>query len=333
MDGQETDGVLRVNEGHIAEIYVDNSTHSGGFFLVPVESITIEQGDITVVTGADPITLTVSIYPSNATNRGVRWSSSDESVVKVDRNGNLTFVGMGVAVITATSVEGASDSIVVTVMGDWHELYPNSIFNFGMLDAFFDLQKDMLFYPEAEISRGEAAILLTQFYVENPKWTKTGPRDFPDLTGKEEYAKAARLLGSLGVMFGLPDGRFGGEQNISRAEFITLLVRMTGLEVQDTAGMAHAFRDTGEEDTWAYAEIDAMSKQTQVLKGVGEGYFAPARKITRAEAAVFLSRMLRNPIYKDPEKLKIPLDVGEEHWARNAIIRAVNDTVFAIPEK
>jgi len=332
VDGQEVEELLWVNKQHTAQIYVDNSTHSGSSILTSVESITIEQGDLEVTLGDDPITLTVSFYPSNATNRGVRWSSSDESVVTVDRNGKLTFVGMGVAVITATSTDGVTDSITVTVMGDWRVLYPNSIFNFGMLDAFFELRDDMLFYPEAEMSRGEAALILSRFYVENPGWTKTGPENFPDLTGEEEYAEAARLLGSLGVMIGVSDGSFAGEQSITRAEFITLLVRMMGLEVPDTQGEEHAFLDSGEEGTWAYSEIDAMYKQTQVIRGTGNGYFAPARKISRAEVASFLTRLLRNPAYKDPKRLRIPKDVGEEHWARNAIVRAVNDTIIPTEE-
>lgn len=333
VDGQEVEDTLRVNVGHTAQIYVDNSTHSSSSVLVPVESITIDQGDLEVTVGADSITLTVSYYPSNVTNRGIRWSSSNESVVTVDRNGRLTFVGMGTAVITATSTDGVTDSITVTVMGDWRELYPYSIFDFGMMDAFFELREDMLFYPGAEISRGEAALVLARFYVENPKWTKTGPKDFPDLTGEEEYAEAARLLGSLGVMLGVSDGSFAGEQSITRAEFITLLVRMTGLEVRDTKGEEHAFLDSGEEDTWAYSEIDAMHEQTEALRGIGNGYFAPARQISRAEAAAFLARLLRNPVYKDPKSLKVPLDVGEQHWARNAIIRAVNDTIPTLPQK
>ena len=75
-----------------------------------------------------------------------------------------------------------------------------------------------------------------------------------------------------------------------------------------------------------------MYKQTQVIRGTGNGYFAPARKISRAEVASFLTRLLRNPAYKDPKRLRIPKDVGEEHWARNAIVRAVNDTIIPTEE-
>ena len=48
-------------------------------------------------------TLTAIVYPVNASDRGVTWSSTNESVVTVDQNGTMTAVGVGTAVVTATS--------------------------------------------------------------------------------------------------------------------------------------------------------------------------------------------------------------------------------------
>ena len=49
-----------------------------------------------------------------STDTRVTWSSSDESVVTVDENGNLTVVGEGEAVITVTTVSGRlTDSVTV----------------------------------------------------------------------------------------------------------------------------------------------------------------------------------------------------------------------------
>lgn len=336
-NGQEINDELMVNVNHNAQIYVNTATATDGFTMVRVVNISIDSPDLIVVLGEEPRQLTATIYPSGSSNRGIRWSSSDSSVVRVSADGTLTFVGVGTAVITATSVEGASDSITVTVTEELlpNPLYPNSIFDFQKTEAFFDLGKDLLFGPEVEMTRGEVARILARFYVENPNWTKTGPRDFPDLTGEEEYAEAARLLGSVGVMTGLPGGVFGGERYMTRAEFVVMLVRMIGIEVPDTHGQKHAFLDTfedttGVEGTWAYSEIDAMSKIEGVLQGVGEGYFAPRRNITRAEAAAFLSRLLQFPTVDEKNAL-IPRDVGEEYWARNAILRAVNRGV--VPPK
>ena len=330
--GNEITSLVRVNEDSRARIYVELRSSSGGGSLLPVTGIRIDSEDLTVRIGAEPVQLRAIIEPENATNRTVRWSSSDETVARVDRNGQVTFVGIGIAVITATSVEGLSDSITVTVKSDedWRDRFPNSIFNMGLEEPFFPMgEKDMLFHPQWEMTRGEAAQLLARFYLENPNWTRKGPADFPDLTGEESYAPAARLLGSKGVFVGLPDGCFGGEQTITRAEFIVLLTRMTGVEIPDTTGEPHAFLDTGEEDTWAYREIDAMRDVPGILLGVGEGYFAPTRPITRAESTVFLTRMLEFPLVG--EEPLIPKDVGENHWARGSILRAVNRGIA--PEK
>ncbi|HRC80854.1 MAG TPA: Ig-like domain-containing protein [Sedimentibacter sp.] len=47
--------------------------------------------------------ITATVSPSNATNKKVNWSSSDEDVATVDENGNVTAVAVGTATITAIS--------------------------------------------------------------------------------------------------------------------------------------------------------------------------------------------------------------------------------------
>lgn len=315
---------LWVNVGNTARIYVDVKGRSGNNDH-PVTEIFINQDDIVASVGDKPVKLTITYLPGWTLRPSINWSSSDPSVAKVNRRGEVTFVGVGTAIITATVAghEDVFDSIVVTVKGEeLPEVTPDGIFNHGLLDAFFAADEDMYFHPRQKMTRGEAAMLLEQFYLENENWTRTGPEEFPDLTGEEDYAEAALKLSSKGVMIGLPDGTFGGDQVITRAEFIALLARMIGEEIPDTTGQRHAFRDVGEEDTWAYREIDAMSRLPGVIQGVGEDYFAPSRGITRAEAASFLTRLLQFPeVSEDP---LIPRDVDSDHWARNAILRAVN---------
>ena len=52
------------------------------------------------------VKLTPTIYPENAENQNVSWSSSDESVAVVDSDGVVTSKGLGNAVITVTTEEG-----------------------------------------------------------------------------------------------------------------------------------------------------------------------------------------------------------------------------------
>lgn len=59
--------------------------------------------------------LTATVSPKTATNQGVRWSSSNPSIIKVSHNGNITAVGYGTAVITATALDGSGISASVTI--------------------------------------------------------------------------------------------------------------------------------------------------------------------------------------------------------------------------
>ena len=51
----------------------------------------------------DSRTLVAIVQPDNATDKTVRWTSSDSSVASVDQNGTITAVGGGKATITASS--------------------------------------------------------------------------------------------------------------------------------------------------------------------------------------------------------------------------------------
>lgn len=86
---------------------------------VPVTSITLDQTTAKLtITGTTNLTPTV--FPANATNSGVVWSSSNESVAEVSANGVVTGKTVGTATITATAADGSgvSASCEVTVRSD-----------------------------------------------------------------------------------------------------------------------------------------------------------------------------------------------------------------------
>ena len=58
--------------------------------------------------------LTATIYPSNATNKVVSWTSNNTSLVTVDASGNIKVVGnkTGTAIITVTTADGGFKSSV-----------------------------------------------------------------------------------------------------------------------------------------------------------------------------------------------------------------------------
>ncbi len=56
-----------------------------------------------------------TIYPANADNKTLTWESSNPSVISVDSTGKISVHKDGSATITATSANGKSDSIYLSV--------------------------------------------------------------------------------------------------------------------------------------------------------------------------------------------------------------------------
>ncbi|MBQ7421621.1 MAG: Ig-like domain-containing protein [Prevotella sp.] len=80
---------------------------------VGVTSITIEAPSSQVLVG-ETLKLSVVFNPTNATNRKVKWSSNNPSVLSVDDNGQVSAYSVGKAVITAESEDsGTTDSITL----------------------------------------------------------------------------------------------------------------------------------------------------------------------------------------------------------------------------
>ena len=73
----------------------------------PVTWIGLNRTTLSLKEG-ESSTLTVSISPDNATDKGVEWSSSNETVATVDTQGNVKAVAAGEAVITVKTVDGSN---------------------------------------------------------------------------------------------------------------------------------------------------------------------------------------------------------------------------------
>ncbi len=72
---------------------------------VAVKSIKLDKTEITKVVG-ETEQLTATVLPSNATNKAVTWSSSDDAVATVDENGKVTAKKVGTAKVTVTTKDG-----------------------------------------------------------------------------------------------------------------------------------------------------------------------------------------------------------------------------------
>lgn len=93
-----------------------------------VESINIDINphELTMDRG-DWMTLTATVLPENAYNKGLSWTSLDPSVATVDEEGHLRAVSQGRTNIVSTAVDGSgvSDTLVVIVKHFTHAVTIN----------------------------------------------------------------------------------------------------------------------------------------------------------------------------------------------------------------
>ncbi|MBE6986697.1 MAG: hypothetical protein E7433_04645 [Ruminococcaceae bacterium] len=86
--------------------------------FVALESISFNKTTLNVTPGWQE-KLTVIFNPANATDKNVVWTSSNESVVKVDENGNIQALRVGTATISVrVPASGKTASCTVTVAED-----------------------------------------------------------------------------------------------------------------------------------------------------------------------------------------------------------------------
>lgn len=73
--------------------------------VVHVTSVSLNETTLDLLTG-DHSTLSATVLPSNASDKSVNWSSSNESVATVNSKGKITAISAGQAIITVTTTDG-----------------------------------------------------------------------------------------------------------------------------------------------------------------------------------------------------------------------------------
>lgn len=120
------------------ELYADNPEkyafipYNGEIVMVLAVDVTLDKESLSFEgVSSSSETLTATVTPANAPENSVTWSSSNEAVATVDGNGNVTPIGKGTTIITATtkSPYHATASCYVTV--DCYQLTTKAVH--GML--------------------------------------------------------------------------------------------------------------------------------------------------------------------------------------------------------
>lgn len=149
-------------------------------------------------------------------------------------------------------------------------------------------------------------------HVESPKAPEAKFSDTVNHWAKESI----NYVVSKGYFKGVGDNRFAPERSITRADFVTVLGRMAGID--QSKFTKNVFKDV---NGGYYAAYVNWASENGIVQGIGHGKFDPKRPITREEMAVMMNKFLQVTDKKLSEKeSKDFTDDGTiAPWAKEAV--------------
>lgn len=149
-----------------------------------------------------------------------------------------------------------------------------------------------------------------------------GILNFKDLTSKHWASSYLAPLVNKNIIKGYEDNSFRPENSITRAEYVTIMLRALGegIAVSDSA---QKFNDYDEIPDWAKSWV-AAAASLELIRGDGNNCFRAKDSITRAEATAILVRAFEkeNVVQTMTPGSTLFVDLSE-HWASDEINRAL----------
>ncbi|HHV99428.1 MAG TPA: hypothetical protein GXX36_07620 [Clostridiaceae bacterium] len=148
---------------------------------------------------------------------------------------------------------------------------------------------DGTFRPSDKVTRAEfIKMLMMALELEDEEAECT----FSDVKAGAWYYKPIAAAQKLGIVKGKGDGTFGVNDEILRQDMAVMIYRtaqLLGIDLDDDKDVV-PFTDEAEISGYAKEAVVAIQK-AGIIKGTGDGSFAPKKNVTRAEAAVIIYRV------------------------------------------
>ncbi len=237
------------------------------------------------------ISLNCIIYPQNADDRNVTWSSSNPSVASVDTNGRVIGRTQGIAYITAKTEDGEyTAECKITVL--FTDVEDENMFCF--YPVYWAVEHGITvgaggygkFSPNATCTREQIVTFLWRLMGEpEPRTTS----HFTDVSKYAWYYKPITWAYENGITTGLNDGtgRFGVGSPCTREQCVTFLYRAAGSPYV----YIHADFSDVTPDKYYYHSISwAAYNGITVGLNDGTGRFGVGQRCTRAMIVTFLYR-------------------------------------------
>ena len=289
---------------------------------IPVASIKLNKTAATLFV-EDVETLIATVEPTNATNKTVTWSSSNNNVATVDQNGNVKAISRGEAVITATAADGqgAKAECKVTVR---KKSSGGSVFFWDLkfdtnggsdidtvteweystidLDEYVPEKEGYKFvgwYADKDFDKKIDEVYLTEDTTVYAKWEKieeevpeepeeteeTEPISFLDVKERDWFYDAVSYAVENGLMSGMSEDIFSPNTPLTREMLAVVLYNVEG---QPESTEANTFTDV-KGDMW-YTDAILWANENGIVAGYDNGAYGVGDFITREQFAAILYR-------------------------------------------
>lgn len=188
--------------------------------------------------------------------------------------------------------------------------------------AIDPLTHELRFVPSVFMSTAGVGTTVVIKHTTNEMYMVVSSKPtFHDAVGHWAQQSIEHMASKL-IVNGTGATTFAPNGNVTRAEFVTLLVRAAGLS---SASQASVFKDVQASDWFSGAVWTA--KEQGLVSGMEDGTFRPHANITREQMAVMLERFMRlvNTEPTDPQAKSVDRqsrfkDSGEiAEWARASV--------------
>ena len=145
-----------------------------------------------------------------------------------------------------------------------------------------------LFAPQQNLTREQAAkLIVLSFGLESTMKTNK----FSDCDIEQWYYPYVTAASANGIVKGITRTEFGVGSFITRQDMAVMLDRALMLKGLASGSAAHGLTDMDSVDDYAKDSVTTLAAMG-IINGMEDGSFCPHNLITRAEAAVMLSRIL-----------------------------------------
>ena len=213
---------------------------------------------------------------------------------------------MTITVMMSSALSVSATSFKDVKKSDWFYDSVNYVADKGIMKGTSSTE----FAPNTTLSRAMAVTLL--YRIAKTPSVSGVKLPFGDVKSGQWYTDAVKWAYDNGVVKGKSSTVFGTNDNITRAEFATVLYRYVGYTGLTLPVTRYGYvSDLGEIPSWAYSAVVTLY-MGEVVNGKEGNIFDSFSNVSRAEAAAMVERFMKNatdaPPISDGEGGKIESD-------------------------